>query len=314
MDDRIERIERLLAAYPDGVHRLGDRAAVLDSEWPASLSAVYWLFDGAELFHETIRVLPARDVVRGERGYRVAEHAGDDIEVDPDTGAVWRLEKDTAEWLEEASAFDRWLIGAIDAEALIYDDEGEYRDDVFDAAGEPVPEIAIRRERCMLKRDKRAPAPTWRIARLQWRAGDTAAARRLLEELVDVRPAFAWAWFDLARISEQLGEIDNAYDEAVAAGDADTEHAAFFYAHAARFAVALDDERRRAAAADRALVIHPGVAAGQREGAEERLTAGDIDAARELAAIAAAVAPRDLQIKDLVRRIEAAAAATSSSP
>jgi tetratricopeptide (TPR) repeat protein len=303
------RLRSELARAPAGLHDLGEPATVLDTALPAALAAVYRAFDGATLYHEALILSPSRDLARApETGrWKLGEVDGDDLEIDAG-GAVWRRETDTEEWLEEGSRVDRWLHGWVDAQGQLLDADGEFRDDVFEESGELTDEAAIGRERRLLDRDPAAPAPRWRLARALARSGDLGAARDQLEQVVDERPGFAWAWFDLARISERLGELAGAADEAVAAAEADPDYAyaPFFYGHAARLAGAAGDDARRAELAGRALELEPDLARSQRAGAVERLAAGDRDSARELAEVAAALAPRDLETLDLLRQLEAA--------
>ena len=140
-----------------------------------------------------------------------------------------------------------------------------------------------------------------RLARSGHRSEQLTAARDELERVVELRPSFGWAWFDLARLAERLGEPEIAREDMSAAAEADPEyeHAAYFWAHVAR--LSRGEDRRRAAA--RALELDPDLLRAQRDGAAERLSEGDIDGARELAQLAAALAPRDLAVIDLLDRI-----------
>jgi tetratricopeptide (TPR) repeat protein len=137
--------------------------------------------------------------------------------------------------------------------------------------------------------------------------GKLAEAREQLEAVVAAEPAFAWAWFDLGRISEKLGELGGAVDEMEAAAQArpEYEHVGYFWAQAARLAHAAGDDVRRAACARAALAHTPDLATRQREGARESLEAGERDAARELVETAVALAPRDLMALDLLARVHA---------
>lgn len=303
------RLRTELGRAPAGLHDLGEPATVLDTALPDALAAVYRSFDGATLYHESLVLVPSRELSRDPATgrFRLGEVDGDDLELDVQ-GGVWRRESDTEEWLEEGSRVDRWLHGWVDAQGELLDADGEFREDVFDEAGELTDDAAIRRERRLLDRDPVAPAPRWRLARALTRSGDLDAARDELEQVVEQRPAFAWAWFDLARISERLGELAGAIDEAVAAAEADPDYdyAPFFFGHAARLAAAAGDEPRRAELAARALDLDPDLARSQRAGAVERIAAGDRDSARELAEVAAALAPRDLETLELLRRLDAA--------
>ena len=323
-DDRDEAapLDRLVAAAGEaaqGMHWFGSGAIVLDASWPAALSEVYRQFDGASLFLDTIVLLPASQVhgvrrsdpgvTEAERRsvyYRVGELEGDELYVD-DGGRVWRVEEDTGEWLLEGSRLDRWLLGVFEAQGMLYDREGEFSDEAFDEEGELTPAMSERMNRRLLKRDRDATAPRWRLARAMVQQGKLAEAREQLEAVVASEPSFAWAWFDLGRISEKLGELGGAVDELEAAAQArpEYEHAGYFWAQAARLAHAAGDEARRAVCAVEALKRAPDLAARQRDGARESLEAGELEAARELIETAAALAPRDLMVLDLLARVHA---------
>lgn len=317
-------LDRLVAAVGEsaaGMHWLGAGAIVLDASWPATLAEVYRRFDGASLFLDTVVLAAASQVARERRTdagateaerrstyYRVGEVEGDALYVD-DRERVWRVEEDTGEWLPEGSRLDRWLLGVFEAQGMLYDREGEFSDDVFDDSGDLTAVTSERMNRRLLKRDRDAVAPRWRLARAMVQQGKLAEAREQLEAVVAKEPAFAWAWFDLGRISEKLGEAGAAVDELEAAAQArpQYEHAGYFWAQAARLARAAGDDARRAACAREALARAPDLVSRQRDGARESLAAGELEAARELAEIAVALAPRDLMALDLLARVQARA-------
>lgn len=302
-----DELRRALQKFADGVHELGEPSAALDADLPPGVIAVYREMDGAELFHGDL-VLHPRSLWRREGGRLEVGLVGEDtLEVDLADGSVWRLEADTGEAIEEGSTLERWLRGWIDGQSLLYDKEGEFIDRAIGPDGELARPIAIARERALVKRDPKAVGPRWRLARELARAGEVAAARDQLEEVVAARPRFAWAWYDLARISETLGELAGARDEALAAADADPgyEHAAFFLATAARLAALAGDEPARRDLAARALTADPELARRQLDGARDNLEAGDQAAARDMIEVARALSPTDLAVLDLARRLAA---------
>lgn len=304
-DDVVARIVATLAAYPFGIHQIGPPARAFDTALPAAVQAVVRAMDGATLFHESILVLPAASIRCIDGNWQVGEHCGDAIAVADDDGRVLRTELESGDVLVDGTAFDRWLWGAIDGEATLWDDTGEPRDNLFDDSGELLPGAVCARERKVLKRDRAAPAPRWRLARALWALGDIAAARAQLEQVVEVCPGFGWALFDLARIAESLGEIDIARAdlEAAAVGEAIAERAAMFYAHAARLAAAAGDDTERARLAGRALERDPDFARAQKDGARAELAAGRADAARRLLALCLALAPRDVEALAMARHV-----------
>src|SRR5438093_13419 len=80
----------------------------------------------------------------------------------------------------------------------------------------------------------------WRFALVLLAAGAAEDARNELEQVVADDPVFAWAWLDLARVSELLGEIGGAIDEARMAAEAaeGVQHpqAGYFWSQVARLA------------------------------------------------------------------------------
>jgi tetratricopeptide (TPR) repeat protein len=305
LDEPAVRLSAALDQYADGVHRLGEPAAALDADLPAGLRAVYQRFDGADLFQDGLVLHPVARWQRDGGRARVGELGGDALWVDLETGVLWRVEEDTGEWLVEGTCLDRWLWGWVEAEGLLYDREGEFRGDVIDAEGELTEATAIEHERRVLRRDRDAAAPRWRLARALARGGQVEAARRELEEVVSRHPRFGWAWYDLARLSESLGQLAGARDEALAAADADPhyEHAGFFLGWAARLAALAGDEAARADLAARARRADPDLPRRQLEGACASAEAGDVAAARELVELVLALEPRDLAALDLRRRL-----------
>jgi len=298
-------LRRALQKFADGVHAPGEPSAALDADLPAGLLAVYQEMDGAELYHGDLVLHPRLEWRRDGGRVEVGALGEDPLAVDLATGALWRLEGDSGEWIEEGSSLDRWLWGWVEGQGLLYDRDGEFRDKVVGDDGELRREVAIARDRAILKRDPKAIAPRWRLARELARAGDSEAARDELEVVVAARSRFGWAWYDLARISEKLGELTGAREEAIAAADADPgyEHAGFFLAWAARLAALDDDDSARAALAARAIALDPDIARRQLEGARDNLEAGDRAAAREMIEVARALAPTDLAVLDLARKL-----------
>jgi len=298
-------LRRALEKFADGVHAPGEPSAALDADLPAGLLAVYQLMDGAELFHGDLVLRPRADWQRDGGRVEIGALGEDLLSVDLASGVLWRLESDSGEWIEEASTLERWLWGWVEGQGQLYDRDGEFKDNVIGDDGELRRDVAMARERAILKRDPKAVGPRWRLARELARAGDSEAARDELEVVVEARPRFGWAWYDLARISEKLGELDGARDEAIAAADADPdyEHAGFFLAWAARVAALAADDAARAALAARALAADPDLARRQLEGARDNLEAGDRAAAREMIEVARALAPTDLAVLDLARKL-----------
>jgi len=307
-DTAIDRLGDALERAPAGLHDLGEPTVDVPLDWPVPLSDLYLAFDGGRLFHEELILAPAAEVEEVGDGddtrWRIGELAGAAIEVDR-RGRVWRTDDETGEDVVDGTSPARWLRGAIDGLALLFDKDGEYAPEAFDDDGELTPATQLAMTRAQVRRDPRAPGPRWRLARLMAAAGELEPARRELEAVVEAAPELPWAWLDLARLSEALGELDGGFDEAVAAAEAAPghEHEAYFWAHAARLAARRGAEDDRARCASRALALAPGLVAGELAGAEQNLADGDLDSARALVDLALAVAPRDLAALDLSRRL-----------
>jgi hypothetical protein len=310
-DSTVDRVLAALERWPAGLHDLGEPQVDVPQRWPAAVVDVYLAMGGARLFNDTIVLAPADHVEAADDRGHLRCGTFDEAPVWFDVqGRIWREDPDTGDRYVDGTALDRWLFGAIEATALVFDEDGEYAEDAFTDDGELTAELEVARARAQLKRDGRAPGPRWRLARLLLARGDLDSARRELEDLVAREPTLAWAWMDLARISERLGEYAGAIDEARAAADADPahEHRPYFWAEGARLAAAAGDETARVELAGRALAADPELVRGQCAGAEDRLAAGELEAAGHLVALARALAPRDLAVIDLGRRVAAATA------
>jgi hypothetical protein len=293
------------------VHELGAPApASALTGLPDELAAFLRSWNGVTLFIDALTIHPADALERdGERLYFGVTATGDRLALDG--GAVLKVEEDTGEALCEGTGFARWIEGYIAAEGTLYDREGEFKEDLFDDSGEELAAAAAeRRERRALKVDPDAPAPAWRLAHALHRLGQERKARELLSALTARVPGFAWAWFDLGKLERGAGDLaaaERAFG-AAAAADPAYEHAGYFAAHAARAAAARGDEPARARHAQAALASDPELLRTQRDAAARLLEEERADEALEASEVAAALAPRDLAVLDLVRRAQAAAA------
>jgi Tfp pilus assembly protein PilF len=238
--------------------------------------------------------------------WRFASVEGEDVAIDH-RGRIWRDDDSIDDGVCEGTRLDRWLAGEVDALGLLFDHDGEYADDVFDEDGDITDTIRERQLRARLKRDAAAPGPRWRLAHALLAQGATEDARNELEQVVADDPAFAWAWLDLARVSERLGEIGGAIDEARMAAEAaeGVQHpqAGYFWSQVARIAVRAGDEMVRAEAATKASLLAPNLKRAQLDGAKERLDAGDAASAKGLVELLRAVWPRDLEVLELSKRL-----------
>ena len=303
----LDRVFAALDEAPAGLHDITPAATQLPSGLPEALIELYARCDGARLYLDTVELRPSAEVERRDAHWSFGELEGEDLLLDA-RGRVWRTDDSLDDLVCEGTGLDRWLAGIVDALALLYDADGEFADGVFDAEGELEPAVGERQLRAMLKRDPGAPGPRWRLAHALLSQDRVPDARAELEDVVAAEPGFSWAWLDLAKISERLGELPGALDEARAAAEAAANHpqAGYFHAQLARLASLAGDEPTRAAAARRAAELSPDLRTAQLEGARESLAAGDLTSARGLLALLRAVWPRDLEVLELAGKVDAA--------
>ena len=306
----LEPLDRLFAQLedaPPGLHDLSPPAADLPPGLPPPLIELYARTDGARLYIDALEIVPSREAAYdGGMRWRFATVDGDAVAVDA-RGKVWRADAAIEDDVCEGTRLDRWLAGQVDALALLFDRDGEYADEVFDEHGEILPVVREKQLKAQLKRDPAAPGPRWRLAHVLLEQGALENARDELEQVVADDPAFPWAWLDLARTSERLGESGGAIDEARMAADAaeGMQHpqAGYFWSQVARLAARAGDDMVRAEAATKASLLAPGLKRDQLAGARERLEAGDQASAKGLIDLLRAVWPRDLEVLELAKRL-----------
>lgn len=305
--DPLDRLFEHLDEAQPGVHDVDPPVAELPVGLPAPLIDLYARCDGARIFSDTLEIVPSSDVTYDGARWRFAAIDGEPIGVDH-KGKVWRTDASVEDDVVDGTRLDRWLAGQLDALALLFDHEGEYNDDVFDEDGELLPIIREKQLRAQLKRDAAAPGPRWRLALALLEQGAAEDARNELEQVVADDPVFAWAWLDLARVSEKLGEVGGALDEARMAADVaeGVQHpqAGYFWSQVARLASRNGNDLVRAEAATKASLLAPDLKRAQIEGARERLDSGDVASAKGLVEILRAVWPRDLEVLELARRVD----------
>ncbi|MEJ7604571.1 MAG: hypothetical protein WKG01_42355 [Kofleriaceae bacterium] len=303
----LERLFLELDEAPAGLHDVEPAASALPNGLPAPLIDLYAHCVGMRMFFDTVELVPSNQVTMPVPGrWRFGTCDDDPILIDH-RGRVWRTDASLDSDICEGTRLDRWLAGIHDATALLYDTDGEFADDVFDEDGEITPKVRERQLRAHLKRDVAAPAPRWRLALAMLDQGAQDDARNELEQVVSDDPAFAWAWLDLAGISERVGDLGNATDEirmaAETAEAAGHEQAGYFWAQLARLATLTGDEMLRAQAATKTSLLAPELKQAQLEGARESLAAGDAASAKGLLDLLRAVWPRDLEVLELARKI-----------
>ena len=310
-DDELDSLSRIFAqldASPPGLHDVESPASSLPSGLPPQLIELYAHCDGVRLFVDAVEIVAASEVVMANETrwkFAIIDDAG--IAIDQ-RGRIWRDDESLDDAVCDGTRLDRWLAGIVDSTALFYDTDGEFVEEAFDEDGEIMPALRERSLRAQLKRDPTAPGPRWRLALALLDQGVLQSARDELEQVVADDASFAWAWLDLARISERLGEVGNAVDEARVAADTaeGIKHpqAAYFFSQLARLAVRAGDEVSRAQAASKASRLDPALKAAQIAGARESLASGDHASAAGLLELLRAVWPRDLEVLELASKID----------
>ena len=179
---------------------------------------------------------------------------------------------------------------------------------MFDDDGEILPIVREQQLRAQLKRDAAAPGPRWRLAQVLLEQGADEDARNELEQVVADDPVFAWAWLDLARVSEKLGEIGGAIDEARMAAEAaeGVQHpqAGYFWSQVARLAVRGGDDMVRAEAATKASLLAPDLkksAARGRARAARRRRSGEREGPARAASRRVAARSRSARSREAVK-------------
>jgi tetratricopeptide (TPR) repeat protein len=273
------------------------------------LAELYVRCDGGRLFNEAIELTPSAELGEVDGRWRFATVDGDEIAID-DRGRIWRTDASLEAAIVDGTRLDRWLAGQLDAQATLLDHDGEFADAIFDDDGELLSEVVEAQLRAQLKRDAAAPGPRWRLAQALIARADRDLARAELEQVVADAPDFAWAWLDLARISEHRGELAGALEEAraAAAAAADGAHAGYCWAQLARLAARAADEPARAAAAAEVTRRAPGLRRDQLDGARACLADRDRASAQGLLDLLRAVWPRDLEVLELAGLVAAAPA------
>lgn len=306
--DPLDRIFTLLEDAAPGLHDVDAPIEELPTGLPGPLIDLYARCDGARIFVDTLAILPSAEVTEDNNRWSFATLDGESISVDR-RGKIWRHDESVDDDVIDGTRLDRWLAGQLDALDLIFDRDGEYSDDVFDEDGDLMPIIIEKQLRAQLKRDAAAPAPRWRLAQVLLEQESLVEARNELEQVVADDPAFSWAWLDLARVSERIGEVSGAIDEARMAAEAaeGVQHpqSGYFWSHVARIASRAGNDLVRAQAATKASLLAPDLKRAQIAGVRECIEAEDPTSAKGLLELLRAVWPRDLEVLELARRVDA---------
>jgi tetratricopeptide (TPR) repeat protein len=318
----LDRIEERLHAAPDGFHAAGRPAAeeaIERSGLPADAAIVWRQFDGLELamgearLYALHQIHAATDAAEAEGllrpGDRVIGERGRETWVLPEDpwaegGAVVAV-GDDIERGPEASTVAHLVLGVLGEIGVLYDDEGEFRDGLFDEDGELTPAVRRKLLRRRLDLDEDAPRARLQLVRALREAGELGAAQSEVKQLLRRAPEWSWALHEkglLAAAQGRAGEAAKAHEQAAEHTD-DEVLQADFLAHAA---AVVGDEAKRAGLAGRVIALRPDYVQHQIEGARAHLDLGAVEEARRFVALALAIAPKNLAALELRRRIEEA--------
>lgn len=316
----LDRLEERLIDAPDGLYRPG-RPAQPGALEQAGLSAVatpVWeKFDGMDLAQGEAKLyalleIPAAtrsadadgllrpgDLVVGERGRMLMILPQDPWEEGAEVVSV----DEDGERAPEASSIAHLVLGWMGEVAVLYADDGEFQDDLFDEYGELLPASQRRLLRRRLDMDPDAPRPRLELARALREAGELRAAKSELQAVLKRAPEYAWARHEQGRVLEGLQQSKPAHDAHVRAAECarDPELKALFWAWAAR--VATDDATRKSDA-QQVVGLRPDFVANQCQGARARFEHGDEVEARTMVELGLAVAPTHLDLLALRRQFE----------
>lgn len=312
-----------------------DEAALAASGLPPGAALVWSRWDGLLLAHGELRLLPLAELAAAQAeaaerlaaGDRVIGERGGDVLVlagDPHAeGADVVLVEEDGERLPHSSCVDLMVLAALGEAAALFDEEGEFQEELFGEDGELTSAAERRLLRRHLDLDPDAPLARFRLAQALRRAGELRAAAGELGQLLRRAPEFAWAHHELGRARLGLGDEAAATRAFIAAADhaAEPGLAAYFLAWACLArgtgpeGQAPKDRRKRlpdrAELAAQVLQRSPSFAANQEAGVREMLEAEDGPRADEMLKLGLAVVPGHLGLLSLR---EAVAAAPARAP
>lgn len=301
---------------PATEHALAEAEVALGRPLLAAWRDFLGQWNGGYLFHDDYRlygVEGARDELR-----RIALVADEEAPADATTRTLWALgegpegellldeagrvlvrDAESGALRMEGSDLERWLDATMAREAVVYDREGEFRDEAFDE-GELA--AAARRKRAQVALKADPDSPTWNeeTGQLLRESGEVERAEAALRRAVELWPGAESAWFSLGTLRRETGDGAEAARCYARSAElrTDSDEAAFAWAQAARAAVM--DEALREAARDyaaRAARCAPAFVEQQRTAAAHLLEEGALDEAIEHYDLAAAVATDDEDLR-----------------
>lgn len=314
-----DRIEDRLRDAEIGFHDVGAPAsttALAESGLDDEAQTVWARWDGVELAAGDARLLPlaehatatAEALAEGRirEGDRVIGERGRDLMVLPqdpwaEGGAVIRVEE-AGDRTPDASSVRSLLMGWLGELSVLYDEHGEFHDEIFGEDGEL--NVAVERRLCRrrLDYDPDAVGARLRLAELLRGAGELAAAKAELNQVIKRAPDFPWGHFALGRTLASLGQPARAIASyrAAAAVQPDAVVGAWYLAWAALVA---EGGARESLVAE-VLAARPSFGSQQAQAVASLLEDGRVVDAREHLELGLAVAPTNLELLRLRGEID----------
>lgn len=306
----LDRVEDRLRDAPPGFHDVrppADPEALASSGLPHEERGAWARWDGIELASGEARLLSlaeiagatadAHEILRA--GDRVIAERGRDLLVLPadpwEEGAAVVLVEEAGDRSPEASSVAHLLLGWLGEIAILFDERGEFHDDLFDEETGEMRDVAARRLcRRRLDLDEDAPNPRLRLAELLRRAGELAGARQELVGVLRRAPRLAWAHHELGRVAMGLGQRERARASFLEAAES-VDDAALASWHRMWAAWAADGEARSKIAAG-VIAARPELASQQAAAAQALIERGELEAAREQLELGLAVLPTHVEL------------------
>ncbi|MCB9713679.1 MAG: hypothetical protein H6712_07495 [Myxococcales bacterium] len=320
IEHALDKLEERLYVSPPGLHRVGDPAsaeAIEAAGLPPAAGMLWARMDGLEVGAEMVRILPLAEIEEAtaradeegglRAGDRVIGEDGRDLLVLPadpwEEGAdVVRVEEG-GERLPEASTVAHLALGLVGEAGVLFDDDGEFRDELFGDDGELTSAARRRLWRRRLDFDPDAPRARLRLAQSLLEAGEVGGAEAELKQVLRRAPELPWAHETLGRVAEARGDgaaAQRSFGKAAELVEAlEPAEAAYFRARAARWA----EGGERAALVARVKAARPGFAAEQVQAAEALLERGAVEQAREVVELGLVVSPGQVELLALRDRL-----------
>lgn len=326
LDRLMDRIEDRLWGAPEGCHRVHPGASweqVSQAQIPPEPGYFWTRFDGLELSQGEVTIARLSEIEGLTQAYedrltpgdRVIGQRGMDLYVLPKDpwaeGAMVLLVDMAKQRGPLASSVGHWVLALLGEFAILFDDEGEYRDGLYDlSTGEITPEYQRKILRRRLDLDPDGPMARFELGQLLRGQGELRGAITELKHAVKCAPEFHWSHYELGRCYFGQGQTRPAkgcFEQAAQICEKNDFLFALFSAWTLR---CLEKEDPESATTLRATVRSraPSFPADQLEDAKEALDDEQVELAREYVDVGLAVSPKDLGLLALRRQLEQSSA------